>query len=179
MLEKEILRRALSRLCRKTSLARKICAAAGDRGICRQLKLRSKETDARCSPLRAQIFRASEVLRQSRDKARLKYLFLQHGWTAESFLPNWSARSDLHSIPPSRKRFRDIHAIISVSTGRNRAALLRWRASPTRPHYAAQLRKWRTRRRSRRWPRRLTVQQNILLINVSEARVNQVVNELN
>ena len=34
----------------------------------------------------AQIFRASQVLRQSRDKARLKYLFLQHGWTAESFL---------------------------------------------------------------------------------------------
>src|SRR5258708_12649585 len=34
----------------------------------------------------AEIFRASEVLRQSRDQARLKYLFLKHGWTAESFL---------------------------------------------------------------------------------------------
>jgi len=34
----------------------------------------------------AEIFRASEVLRQSRDHARLKYLFLKHGWTADTFL---------------------------------------------------------------------------------------------
>lgn len=34
----------------------------------------------------ASIFRASEVLRQKRDQARLKYLFLRHGWTPESFL---------------------------------------------------------------------------------------------
>src|SRR6516162_1662870 len=30
-----------------------------------------------------EIFRASEGLRQSREQARLKYLFLKHGWTAE------------------------------------------------------------------------------------------------
>jgi sulfite reductase (ferredoxin) len=34
----------------------------------------------------AEIFRASESLRQSREKARLKFLFLQQGWTADSFL---------------------------------------------------------------------------------------------
>src|SRR5262249_48310163 len=34
----------------------------------------------------AEIFRASDVLRQSREKARLKFLFLEHGWTAEQFL---------------------------------------------------------------------------------------------
>jgi sulfite reductase (ferredoxin) len=34
----------------------------------------------------AEIFKRSEVLRQSRDKARLKFLFLQHGWTADHFL---------------------------------------------------------------------------------------------
>lgn len=34
----------------------------------------------------AEIFRDSTVLRQSREKARLKYLFLEHGWTADSFL---------------------------------------------------------------------------------------------
>jgi len=33
----------------------------------------------------AEIFRDSEVLRQSRERARLKFLFLKHGWTAESF----------------------------------------------------------------------------------------------
>lgn len=34
----------------------------------------------------AEIFRASETLRQSRERARLKFLFLQQGWTADSFL---------------------------------------------------------------------------------------------
>ena len=33
-----------------------------------------------------EIFRESDVLRHSRDKARLKYLFLEHAWTADSFL---------------------------------------------------------------------------------------------
>ncbi|HYC89198.1 MAG TPA: nitrite reductase [Thermoanaerobaculia bacterium] len=31
----------------------------------------------------AEIFREAEELREHRDKARLKYLFLRHGWTAE------------------------------------------------------------------------------------------------
>src|SRR5690242_4735339 len=34
----------------------------------------------------AEIFRSSETLRQSREKARLKFLFLRQGWTSESFL---------------------------------------------------------------------------------------------
>jgi sulfite reductase (ferredoxin) len=33
----------------------------------------------------SEIFRESEVLRQHREKARLKFLFLQHGWTAARF----------------------------------------------------------------------------------------------
>lgn len=40
----------------------------------------------------AEIFRESEVLRQSRERARLKFLFLNHGWTAESFLSELHAR---------------------------------------------------------------------------------------
>jgi len=34
----------------------------------------------------AKIFRDSDVLRESRERARLKFLFLKHGWTAERFL---------------------------------------------------------------------------------------------
>ncbi len=34
----------------------------------------------------AEIFRDADVLRQSREKARLKFLFLKHGWDAETFL---------------------------------------------------------------------------------------------
>jgi sulfite reductase (ferredoxin) len=33
----------------------------------------------------SEIFRDSDVLRQSRERARLKFLFLTHGWTAGSF----------------------------------------------------------------------------------------------
>jgi len=34
----------------------------------------------------AEVFRDAEGLREHRERARLKYLFLQHGWTAESAL---------------------------------------------------------------------------------------------
>jgi len=34
----------------------------------------------------AEIFRESDVLRQNRERARLKFLFLHHGWTADRFL---------------------------------------------------------------------------------------------
>ena len=33
----------------------------------------------------AEIFRDAEVLREHRERARLKFLFLKHGWTAEGF----------------------------------------------------------------------------------------------
>src|SRR5262249_59604088 len=32
------------------------------------------------------VFRDSDVLREHREKARLKFLFLRHGWTAARFL---------------------------------------------------------------------------------------------
>lgn len=34
----------------------------------------------------SELFREADVLRENRERARLKYLFLQHKWTAESFL---------------------------------------------------------------------------------------------
>jgi sulfite reductase (ferredoxin) len=34
----------------------------------------------------AELFRDSDVLREHRERARLKFLFLRHGWTAERFL---------------------------------------------------------------------------------------------
>ncbi|PYX25091.1 MAG: nitrite reductase, partial [Acidobacteria bacterium] len=33
----------------------------------------------------AQLFRDSEILRENRERARLKFLFLKHGWSEESF----------------------------------------------------------------------------------------------
>ncbi len=40
----------------------------------------------------SEIFRDSEVLRQDRTKARLKFLFMRHGWTAERFRDELEAR---------------------------------------------------------------------------------------
>ena len=34
----------------------------------------------------AEIFRDQQGLRENRDRARMKYLFLRQGWTAETFL---------------------------------------------------------------------------------------------
>jgi sulfite reductase (ferredoxin) len=40
----------------------------------------------------AELFRDSEVLREHRERARLKFLFLRHGWTAERFLEELHGR---------------------------------------------------------------------------------------
>lgn len=40
----------------------------------------------------AEIFRDEQVLRESRDRARLKYLFTREGWTAEKFLGELESR---------------------------------------------------------------------------------------
>src|SRR5579871_4810760 len=58
----------------------------------------------------ANIFKASEVLRQSRDKARLKYLFLQHGWTAENFLAELESQIGFKLDPAETEEIpADIH----------------------------------------------------------------------
>ncbi len=60
----------------------------------------------------AEIFRDSEMLRQNRKRARLKYLFLEHGWTAESFLEELHERLGFRLDPaepdnPPGDVFRD------------------------------------------------------------------------
>lgn len=40
----------------------------------------------------AEIFHDSDILRQSREQARLKFLFLKYGWNAESFLSEINSR---------------------------------------------------------------------------------------
>ena len=41
----------------------------------------------------AELFRDSDVLREHRERARLKFLFLRHGWTAERFLEELQRRT--------------------------------------------------------------------------------------
>ncbi|HLK53628.1 MAG TPA: nitrite/sulfite reductase, partial [Candidatus Angelobacter sp.] len=60
----------------------------------------------------SEIFRESDVLRENRERARLKYLFLRHGWTADSFLREIEQRLGFNLEPAAVERvpndvFRD------------------------------------------------------------------------
>jgi len=129
----------------------------------------------------AEVFRESEVLRQSRDRARMKFLFLQHGWTADSFLaaiesklgykldpaapeqlPASIHRDHLGVIPQKQPGLFSIGA--SVIRGRITPAQIRVAADLAEHHGDGHL--------------RATLMQNLLLINIPESRVTSVVQEL-
>jgi sulfite reductase (ferredoxin) len=55
----------------------------------------------------AEIFREQQVLRDSRDRARLKFLFLRFGWTAKTFLDEIHARIDFKLLPAVPERVPD------------------------------------------------------------------------
>ncbi len=129
----------------------------------------------------AEVFRTADVLRQSRDKARLKFLFLQHNWTVDSFLaaiesklgykldpaepeplPASIHRDHLGVIPQKQPGLFSIG--VSVIRGRIIPAQLRLAAGLAERHGDARL--------------RATLMQNLLLINIPESRVTSVVQEL-
>jgi sulfite reductase (ferredoxin) len=129
----------------------------------------------------AEIFRASEVLRQSREQARLKYLFLKHGWTAESFLAELNrvigfsldAAAD-EEIP--REVHRDhtgIHRQKQAGLVFIGASVLRGRITPAQLRRAAQLAD-----EFGDGNLRATVQQNLLLANIREEHAETVAAEL-
>jgi len=129
----------------------------------------------------AEIFRASQVLRQSREQARLKYLFLKHGWTAETFLAElnhtigYSLDSAGREEIPSEIH-RDHNGIYRqkqpglVFVG---ASVLRGRITPAQLRRAAQLAD-----EYGDGSLRATVQQNLLLANIKEEHANTVAAEL-
>lgn len=130
----------------------------------------------------AEIFRASEVLRQSRDKARLKYLFLQHGWTAESFLTELERQIGFKLDPAEDENIPlDVHRDhLGVHRQKQSglfyigAPVLRGRIAPSQLRKVAELAEVHGDGHVR-----LTAQQNIVLINLPEVHISQIVSELN
>jgi len=129
----------------------------------------------------AESFRASEVLRQSRDQARLKYLFLKHGWTAESFLAELNRTIGFTLDPAEPEEIpADVHR---DHTGIHRqkhpglvfvgASVLRGRMTPQQLRRAAQLAD-----EFGDGSLRATVQQNLLLANIREEHAESVAREL-
>src|SRR5258707_7613964 len=95
----------------------------------------------------AEIFRASNVLRQSREQARLKYLFLKHGWTAESILAELN-RTIGFSLDPAgdeeipaevHRDHTGIHRQKQAGLVFIGASVLRGRITTAQPRRAAQL----------------------------------------
>jgi len=118
----------------------------------------------------AEIFRRSEVLRHSRDKARLKYLFLQHGWTAEQFLSELEstigfslASAEPEDMPADVHRdHTGIHPQRQPGLSYVGASVLRGRITPGQLHVAADLAD-----RYGDGSVRTTMMQNLLLANIS------------
>ena len=129
----------------------------------------------------AEIFRDSDVLRESRDRARLKYLFLKQGWTAESFLSELEQRIKFRLEPAAEETapddvFRD-HVGIRPQKQEGYsyigAAVLRGRITPEQMHSTADL--------SERYGSgelRATIMQNLLLVNIPNHNSEPLAKEL-
>ncbi len=128
-----------------------------------------------------ELFRSSDVLRQSREKARLKFLFLEHGWTADSFLAALESRLGYSldppvSVEPPTHVHRDHLGIVPqkqpgyFSIG---ASVIRGRITPAQLTTAADLAELYGDGHVRNTP-----MQNLLLSNIPEAYVPTVVAEL-
>ncbi len=129
----------------------------------------------------AEIFRASDVLRQSREKARLKFLFLQHGWTADSFLDELQRKigfpldpGEAEDIPADIHRDHiGIHAQKQNGVVYMGASVLRGRITPQQLRTAADLAD-----RYADGHIRTTTMQNLLIVNVPQRHAATVAQEL-
>ena len=129
----------------------------------------------------AEIFRDSDVLRENRERARLKFLFLRHGWTVEDFQRELEKRLGFHLEPaveehPPNDVYRDhvgIHAQKQPGYYYVGAAVLRGRISATQMRTASEL--------STRFAGgevRVTNMQNLLIVNVPRENVDSLAREL-
>lgn len=129
----------------------------------------------------AEIFRDQQGLRESRDRARLKYLFTREGWTAESFLRELELRLGYQldaGVPDEEPEdiLRDhagIHKQRQAGLSYVGAAVLRGRLSGDQLAAAAEL--------SERYGSgelRATVMQNLIFINVPTGKAGELAQEL-
>jgi sulfite reductase (ferredoxin) len=128
-----------------------------------------------------ELFRDQQGLRESRDRARMKHLFLKEGWTAESFLAELNRRLGYQLDPAVEEVvpddiYRDHVGIhrqkqeglcyvgLSVLRGRMTAAQLSAVAALAKRYGNGQL--------------RTTVTQNLLVVNVPANQAQELAREL-
>jgi len=129
----------------------------------------------------AEIFRESEILRENRERARLKFLFLKHGWTADSFQEELERRIGFHLDPAVEEKrpndvYRDhvgIHPQKQDGYSYVGAAVLRGRISSQQMRAAADAAD-----RYASGELRTTNMQNLLIVNVPNANAQALAREL-
>jgi sulfite reductase (ferredoxin) len=130
----------------------------------------------------AEVFRESQILRENRERARLKFLFLQHGWTPDSFLAALQERigfrldpAEPEEVPADVQRDHvGIHRQKQPGLSYIGANVLSGRITPEQLRLAANL--------SDRYADghvRNTVMQNLLVVNVPNQHATRVAGELN
>src|SRR5579862_4307019 len=129
----------------------------------------------------AELFRDSDVLREHRERARLKFLFLRHGWTADSFLDELQRRVGFQFDPAVEEEapadvYRDhvgIHPQKQAGYSYVGAAVLRGRMTADQMDAAANLAD-----RFAGGELRATNMQNLLIVNVPTLNAEPLAKEL-
>jgi sulfite reductase (ferredoxin) len=129
----------------------------------------------------AEIFRDQQGLRESRDRARLKYLFIKEGWTAESFLSELQSRLDFTLLPGVPEKvpsgtLRDhtgVHPQQQAGLAYVGASVLRGRMTGEQLEAAADLAD-----RFGSGNLRTTITQNLIFVDVPYKQTGELVQEL-
>ena len=129
-----------------------------------------------------EIFREQDELRENRTRARLKYLFMRHGWTAESMLAAIEAKlgykfDPCEEGPIADDLYRDhvgVHRQKQEGLSFVGATVLRGRLDSDQMHALANLAE-----KYGDGHLRTTIMQNIVIVNVPNPRTQELVAELN
>ena len=128
-----------------------------------------------------EIFREQQGLRENRAQARMKYLFLKEGWTADSFLGELQSRLDFTLLPAAPEQIPDdtyrdhagIHPQRQPGLSTVGASVLRGRLSGDQLQAAADLAV-----RFGSGALRTTVSQNLLFIDIPNNKTAELAREL-
>ncbi len=128
-----------------------------------------------------EIFREQQGLREHRERARMKHLFLREGWTTERFLDDLQSRLSFELDPGVEEEIPGDVLRDHVGVHRQRqpdlyyvgAAVLRGRITGEQLEAAAGLAE-----RFGNGELRTTVMQNLLFLNVPKQNINPLIEEL-
>ncbi len=128
-----------------------------------------------------EIFREQDALRQNRTRARIKYMFMRHGWTAETMLTAVEEKLGLEFDPCEEGPIADdiyrdhigVHPQKQAGLSYVGATVLRGRLTADQMHSLASLAE-----KYGNGELRTSIMQNISIINVPNAEVSALVQEL-